>query len=127
MPVRGSGLAVAAARITLSPTLTTAEPPACLANFPVSKESCFPPASSTEIFVASGFIDHSFVWPLGGLFAASVWPWYGQKAYARVRSSRRQADARRRLGPHFAKASRGLEPAPTGADCAVICGCRAWK
>jgi hypothetical protein len=29
-----------------------------LASFPVSMESCFPPASSTETFVASGFIGH---------------------------------------------------------------------
>src|ERR1700675_3608768 len=60
MPVRGSGLDVAAARTTFSPKRTTAEPPACLASFPVSIESCFPPAISTEIFVASGFIDHPY-------------------------------------------------------------------
>src|SRR5271170_1835093 len=61
MPSRGSGLEVAAARTTFSPKRTTAEPPACLASFPVSIESCFPPAISTETFVASGFIDHPFV------------------------------------------------------------------
>src|ERR1700694_6085182 len=90
MPVRGSGLEVAAARTTFSPKRTTAEPPACLASFPVSIESCFPPAISTEIFVASGFIDHPYV--------------LGRRACARARSSREQADARRRLGTHFAKA-----------------------
>src|SRR5258708_18031258 len=56
MPSRGSGLAVAAARTTLSPILTTAEPPACLANFPVSNESCLPPARSTVTLLASGFM-----------------------------------------------------------------------
>src|SRR5450759_736405 len=61
MPTRGSGLAVAVARTTFSPKRTTAAPWACLASFPVSIESCFPPASSTEIFVASGFIGHPFV------------------------------------------------------------------
>src|SRR5208337_1197162 len=64
MPSRGSGLEVAVARTTFSPKRTTAAPWACLAIFPVSKESCFPPAISTETFVASGFIDH---------------PLYGQK------------------------------------------------
>src|SRR5450631_325527 len=65
MPVRGSGLEVAVARTAFSPNVTTAAPPACLASFPVSKEMCFPPASSTEIFVASGFIGHPFVWAEG--------------------------------------------------------------
>src|SRR6266852_3393856 len=48
MPSRGSGLAVAVARTTLSPMRTTTEPCACLASFPVSNEICLPPASSTE-------------------------------------------------------------------------------
>src|ERR1019366_9520866 len=61
MPSRGSGLAVAVASTTFSPKRTTAAPWACLASFPVSMESCFPPASSTETFVASGFIGHPFV------------------------------------------------------------------
>ena len=32
------------------------DPPACFASFPVSKDRVFPPASSTETLVASGFI-----------------------------------------------------------------------
>src|ERR1700733_8684364 len=60
MPSRGSGLAVAAARTTLSPKRTTADPPACLASFPVSKEIFLPPARSMVISVASGFIVVSF-------------------------------------------------------------------
>src|ERR1039458_6963230 len=62
MPSRGSGLEVAVANTTFSPKRTRAEPPACLASFPVSMDSCFPPAISTETFVASGFIGH----PLSG-------------------------------------------------------------
>src|SRR6266849_4693788 len=89
MPTRGSGLAVAAARTTFSPKRTTAEPPACLASFPVSMERCFPPIS-TETFVASGFIDHPYIWAEG---------------HARGHGVRvDRADARRRLGTHFAKA-----------------------
>src|SRR5580692_12998831 len=89
MPVRGSGLEVAAARTTFSPKRTTAEPPACLASFPVSIVRRFPPVSSTDTEAASGFIDHPF--------------YVGRRACARIRSSRGQADARRRLGTHFAK------------------------
>src|SRR5258708_23289933 len=74
MPMRGSGLAVAAARTTFSPKRTTAEPPACLASFPVSIERYFPPAISTEIFVTSGFIDHH--------------PLYGKEGHARGRGVR---------------------------------------
>src|ERR1700726_1462308 len=48
MPSRGSGLAVAVARTTLSPMRTTTEPCACLANFPVSNEMVLPPANSTD-------------------------------------------------------------------------------
>ena len=51
---------------------------------------------------------------------------WGRRACARARSSRGQADARRRLGTHFAKALK-VEPAPHGAGRAVTCGCRAWK
>src|ERR1700732_4220395 len=112
MPTRGSGLAVAAARTTFSPKRTTAEPPACLASFPVSIESCFPPAISTEIFVASGFIDHPCVWAGG---------------HARGHGVR--VDRRMPGGGWERTLLRlsGLEPAPHGADRAVICGCRAWK
>src|SRR5271155_2001513 len=92
MPSRGSGLEVAAARTTFSPKRTTAAPPACLASFPVSMESCFPPAISTVTLLTSGFIDH----PLYGRSRA--------EGHARARSSREQADARRRLGTHFAEA-----------------------
>src|SRR3974390_870566 len=60
MPSRGSGLAVAVARTTFSPLRTTAEPWACLASFPVSNERFLPPASATEGYVGSGFIDKSF-------------------------------------------------------------------
>src|SRR5208282_2135449 len=60
MPSRGSGLAVAVASTTLSPKRTTAAPWACLASFPVSMESCFPPVSSTDTLVTSGFIGHPF-------------------------------------------------------------------
>src|ERR1700694_1470458 len=111
MPVRGSGLEVAAARTTFSPKRTTAEPPACLASFPVSIESCFPPAISTEIFVASGFIDH---------------PLYGQKG---MRGRGVRVDRRMPGGGWERTLLRlsGLEPAPHGADRAGICGCRAWK
>src|SRR6266853_1663870 len=56
MPSRGSALAVAVARTTLSPRRTTAAPPACLANFPVSNEICLPPARSTVTLLASGFM-----------------------------------------------------------------------
>src|SRR5580658_5796714 len=58
MPSRGSALAVAVASTTLSPMRTTAAPWACLANFPVSNESCFPPARSTITVLTSGFIFH---------------------------------------------------------------------
>src|ERR1019366_1439055 len=93
MPARGSGLEVAVARTTFSPKRTTAAPWACLASFPVSMERCFPPAISTETFVASGFIDH---------------PLYGQKGMrAGTEFAWEQADARRRLGTHFAKALDG--------------------
>src|SRR5437660_7946144 len=60
MPSRGSGLAVAVASTTLSWRRTTADPCACLANFPVSKVSCLPPARSTVMLVASGFMIQSF-------------------------------------------------------------------
>src|SRR6267154_6232740 len=56
MPSRGSGLATAVASTTFSPMRTTAEPWACLANFPVSNESFLPPARSTVISVTSGFM-----------------------------------------------------------------------
>jgi len=65
MPVRGSGLEVAAARTTFSPKRTMAEPPACLASFPVSMVRRFPPVSSMDTEVASGFIDHPFSWAEG--------------------------------------------------------------
>src|ERR1700691_101111 len=94
MPVRGSGLEVAAARTTFSPKRTTAEPPACLASFPVSIVRRFPPVSSTDTEVASGFINHPLC--------------MGRRACARIRSSRGQADARRRLGTHYAKGSRSV-------------------
>src|SRR5271156_393569 len=58
MPSRGSALAVAVASTTLSPWRTTAEPWACLANFPVSNESCLPPARSTVTLLTSGFMFH---------------------------------------------------------------------
>src|SRR5512135_3607389 len=61
MPSRASGLATAVASTTFSPRRTTAAPWACFANFPVSKERFFPPVSSTETVVGSGFIDHPFV------------------------------------------------------------------
>src|ERR1039457_5956099 len=83
MPSRGSGLEVAVARTTFSPKRTTAAPPACLASFPVSIESCFPPAISTETFVASGFIDH---------------PYKKEGACARIRSSRGRAYAKAAVG-----------------------------
>src|SRR5208282_6778819 len=76
-------------RTTFSPKRTTAAPWACLASFPVSIESCFPPAISTETFVASGFIDH---------------PLYGQKG---MRGSGVRLDGRMpglRLGTHFTEA-----------------------
>src|SRR5258708_17617917 len=60
MPSRGSGLAVAVARTTLSPSRTTAAPPACLANFPVSNEICLPPARFTVTLLASGFIFYPY-------------------------------------------------------------------
>src|SRR5580658_9211901 len=60
MPSRGSALAVAVASTTFSPSRTTAAPWACLANFPVSNEMCLPPASSTVMLLASGFMIHSF-------------------------------------------------------------------
>src|SRR5437868_5312144 len=44
MPSRGSGLAQAVAKTTFSPLRTTAEPCACFAQLPVSKEIFFPPA-----------------------------------------------------------------------------------
>src|ERR1039458_1360268 len=47
MPSLGSGAAVAVASTTLSPLLTSAAPPACLAIRPVSNLICLPPASST--------------------------------------------------------------------------------
>src|ERR1700690_2958935 len=56
MPSRGSALAVAVASTTVSPILTTAAPWACLANFPVSKERRFPPASSTDTSTGCGFM-----------------------------------------------------------------------
>src|SRR5271170_2218429 len=58
MPSRGSALAVAVASTTFSPMRTTAAPWACLANFPVSNESCFPPVRSTVTVLTSGFIFH---------------------------------------------------------------------
>src|SRR5258708_241519 len=75
MPKRGSGLEVAAARTTFSPKRTMADPPACLASFPVSKESCFPPAISTETFVASGFIDHHPLCGQGGMRSGTEYAW----------------------------------------------------
>src|SRR5271156_292635 len=60
MPSRGSGLAVAVASTTLSPERTTAEPWACLASFPVSNESCFPPTRSTVTVLTSGFIFYPY-------------------------------------------------------------------
>src|SRR5271170_5116938 len=76
MPVRGSGFEVAAARTTFSPKRTTAEPPACLASFPVSIERLFPPASSTETFVDSGFIDHP-LYGQKGMRADAKFAWAG--------------------------------------------------
>src|ERR1700722_11854420 len=61
MPSRGSGFEVAVSRTTLSPILTTAAPWACLASFPVSNESCLPPARSTVTVLTSGFIFHPFI------------------------------------------------------------------
>src|SRR3984893_7366207 len=69
MPSRGSALATAVARTTLSPRRTTAAPWACLANFPVSNESCLPPARSTVTLLTSGFMFH----PLEQLLAPSFW------------------------------------------------------
>src|SRR6266852_3744507 len=66
MPSRGSALAVAVARTTLSPSRTTAAPWACLANFPVSNEICLPPARSTVMVLTSGFMIHSFSLFTGG-------------------------------------------------------------
>src|SRR5580704_1448526 len=57
MPSRGSGLAVAVARTTVSPIRTTTDPWACLAHFPVSNESCLPPERSTA---TSCFMSNSF-------------------------------------------------------------------
>src|SRR5690349_18530236 len=57
MPSRGSGLATAVARTTLSPMRTTTEPWACLANFPVSKDRLLPPLNTTD---TSCFIFGSF-------------------------------------------------------------------
>src|SRR5690348_17998687 len=56
MPSRGSWFAVAVASTTLSPVRTTAEPWACLANFPVSNVRDLLPASSTRAISGSGFI-----------------------------------------------------------------------
>src|ERR1700731_3067876 len=67
MPSRGSGLAVAVARTTLSPIRTTTEPCACLANLPVSKEMVLPAASSTD---TSCFMIHFL---LAGGHARCVW------------------------------------------------------
>src|SRR5258708_36961562 len=64
MPSRGSGLAVAVASTTLSPRRTTAEPCACLANFPVSNVIFLPPARLTSTSVLSGFMIHPY--RLGG-------------------------------------------------------------
>src|SRR5580693_1759491 len=69
MPSRGSALAVAVASTTFSPRRTTAAPWACLANFPVSNESCLPPARSTVTLLTSGFMFH----PLEQLLAPSFW------------------------------------------------------
>src|SRR5271168_3979622 len=60
MPSRGSVFAVAVASTTLSPVRTTAAPWACLANFPVSNESCLPPARSTVTVLTSGFMFHPY-------------------------------------------------------------------
>src|ERR1019366_10009930 len=46
----------AVASTTLSPSLTTAAPWACLANFPVSKDRRLPPASSTLTSTGCGFM-----------------------------------------------------------------------
>src|ERR1700716_634500 len=100
MPVRGSGLEAAAARTTFSPKRTTAEPPACLASFPVSIESCFPPAISTEIFVASGFIDH---------------PLYGQKGMRAGAEFAWTGGCQGAVGNAPLLSLSGLEPAPHGA------------
>src|SRR5258708_13175100 len=100
MPKRGSGFEVAAARTTFSPKRTMAEPPACLASFPVSMESCFPPAISTETLTASGFIDH---------------PLYGQKG---MRAGTEFAWTGRMPGGGWERTLlrlSGLEPAPLGA------------
>src|SRR3979411_1186757 len=99
MPVGGSGLEVAAARTTFSPKRTTAEPPACLASFPVSIESNFPPAISTAIFVASGFIDH---------------PLYGQKGMRAGAEFAWTGGCQGRLGTPFAESVRsGTVPSRT--------------
>src|SRR5437868_6257530 len=58
MPSRGSGLAQAVANTTFSPLRTTAEPWACFAQLPVSKETFLPPANST---VTSCFIGILFL------------------------------------------------------------------
>src|SRR5512147_744660 len=60
MPSRGSWLAVAVPRTTLSAKRTTTEPCACLANFPVSNEMVLPPVNSTVTDCGSGFIPISF-------------------------------------------------------------------
>src|SRR5678816_2968495 len=61
MPSRGSALATAVARMTLSPMRTTAEPCACLASLPVSNVSFLPPERSTLIDVGSGFMFNPFL------------------------------------------------------------------
>ena len=77
MPSRGSGLAVAVASTTLSPMRTTAAPCACLASFPVSNESCLPPASSTVTVLTSGFIFHPSYCDQEGRRASSLLDWQG--------------------------------------------------
>src|SRR5208283_4688575 len=129
MPSRGSGLEVAVARTTFSPNLTTAAPPACLASFPVSIDSCFPPASSTETLVASGFIIHPFF--IDGNRAEGA-PGDGVRGTDLCQGrdwETHSAMALEGLETQVWKScpgTSGLEPAPHGAGRAATCGFRAW-
>ena len=78
MPSRGSGLAVAVASTTFSPMRTTAEPWACLANFPVSNEMVF----------TAGEFDSN----LGCFWFHRFIP-FGQEGNARVTESARRVSA----------------------------------
>src|SRR5512147_1431769 len=89
MPSRGSWLAVAVPRTTLSAKRTTTEPCACLANLPVSNEMVLPPVNSTVTDCGSGFI------PIPSKLGAPEGPWAVRERGAGMRE-RPHANALRR-------------------------------